>query len=190
MGIPRSLPFVLAVILVAAAASACASKAEPALTNASTTAGISSTTTVTAGARTLPDGTYFGFVHAVSGDGTLVFDPAEWFSGNAGVVAARADGAIGADEDLSDPFYVHNSTIKQLRLEIDPSARFILLVAPDAPEQSELVEKTLSLQELALLSSGVVGSDTYYSWFPQDVLPIDVTVSGGKVTGGKEHYMP
>ena len=197
MRIPRSLPIIVAVLLAAGAVSACASKAEPAVTTSSTTAGISpatagtsSTTTVTEGPATPADGTYFGFVHAVSADGTLVFDPAEWFSGDAATAAARADGFIGTDEDLSDPFYVRNPTIKQLRLEIDPGAQFILLVAPDTPEQSELVEKTLSLQELGRLSSGMVGGDTYYSWFPQNVLPMDVTVSGGRVTGGKEHYMP
>ena len=190
MRIPRSLPVIVAVLLAAAAVSACASKAEPAAISGTTagvspaTAGASSTTTVAEGVATLADGTYFGLVYAASADGTLVFDPAEWFSGNAAVAAARADGVIGADENLSEPFYVRNPQVETLQLQVDPVAQFVLLVAPG---QSDLAEKTLSLDELAQLPEGAAASDNFYSGFP---LPMNVTVSGGRVTGGIEHYMP
>jgi hypothetical protein len=74
--------------------------------------------------------------------------------------------------------------VETLHLQVDRVAQFVLLVAP---EQSEVTEKTLSLDELAQLSNGAAGSDNFYSGFP---LPMDVTVSGGKVAGGKEHYIP
>ncbi len=77
-------------------------------------------------AATLPDGTHFGFIHEV-GDGTVVFDPAEWLGGDEAVAAARADGAIGSTEDLPNPFYIRNLVVESLRLPIAPSARFHLV---------------------------------------------------------------
>ena len=150
-----------------------------------------SATTVAQETATLPDGTQFGYVSQVSG-GTLVFDPAEFLTGAAALAAAREDGYIGPAETLEDNFYVRNDAEERLRLAVDPAATFILNVAPP---QADLTTKTLSLDELAQLSAGTTattGADgsSYSSGFPGSPLPIDLTISGGKVTGGKERYLP
>ena len=142
----RSLPVVLLVLAVVAGTYACASGGTTSGT--STTTQTISTTTTTETAVTIPDGTQFGFVHRVA-DGTLSFDPAEFLDAEAGVVVARADGAIGPDEGLSDPFYIHNPKVEDVRLQVDPTAQFTLLAYDSTG--TPLLDKTLSYDELAHL---------------------------------------
>ena len=186
MKIPR-LSILLAALLVAATLLAgCSSSGA-----GSGAAADDSATTVAQETATLPDGTQFGYISQVSG-GTLVFDPAEFLTGAAALAAARADGYIGPTETLDQNFYVRNDAEERLRLVVDPAATFILNVAPP---QADLTTKTLSLDELTQLSAsttGTTGADgsSFSAGFPQSPLPIDLTISGGKVTGGKERYLP
>jgi hypothetical protein len=153
-----------------------------------TTPSDDATTATSQELATLPDGTQFGYIHQVS-DGTLVFDPAEWLTGDAAVTAAREDGYIGPNESLDEDFYVRNEAEERLLLAVDPAATFTVYLAPP---QADLTTKTLTLQELAQLSPGATATTDstgagYYAGFP---LPVDLTISGGKVTGGKQHYVP
>jgi hypothetical protein len=173
-----SAPFVLlgvALVLAGAVFAGCSCGNE--VTTASTTD--------TAG--TIPDGVHFGFVRQVTAD-TLTFDPAEFLGGEQALEAARADGSVGPTEDLSDPFYIRNADEGEILLEVDPAAQFTLFVAP---EQSELVKKTVSIGELARLFAGGAQDPhaPYYTGFEYG-LSIDLNISGGRVTGGTEKYLP
>ena len=133
------------------------------------------------GGPSLADGEYFGFVDSVA-DGTLVFDPAEWFGGDAAGAAAVEDGVIKQPGDLDDPFYVRNPKVEQLKLKVDAKAQFTLYVAPP---NADLVQRTISLQELARLSkpgteATTPAGESYYAGFPN--CPMRLTISGGEVT--------
>jgi hypothetical protein len=173
----------LGIVLAFAGTFLAGCSAEGAVTTTSTA--FASVTTDTA--STISDGVHFGFVRQVATD-TLTVDPAEFLSGEEALKAARADGAIGATEDLPDPYYIDNPTEEELLLAVDPAAHFTLLVAP---EQSELVQKTVSIGELARLWSGAAQDPhaPYYTDFANG-LPMDLTISEGHVTGGVEKYLP
>jgi hypothetical protein len=139
------------------------------------------------------DGEQFGFAVGVTGT-DLLFDQAEWLSGDAALQIARAEGAIGPDELLSDPFYISDPEEDPVRLEVDPAAEFTLLVA-DA--EGSPVGKTISLAEFVSLWAGNEDGSAYYSGLPVQPngsltvrVPMTLTVVGGKVTGGIEQYMP
>lgn len=55
----------------------------------------------------VPSGTTFAFMRGVAG-GALMFEPALFSSGYESLVAAREDGFIPADEELSNDFYIRN----------------------------------------------------------------------------------
>jgi hypothetical protein len=175
------------ILVVAAAASGCASDDGSPATR--TTAATTLATGTSQPAVTLPDGTQFGFVRRVA-DGTLSFDPAEFLDEEAGLAVARADGAIGPNEDLPDPFYIHNPAVEDLRLQVDPSAQFHLLAYDSTG--TPLLEKTLSYEELAHLWATGDDKELMSAGFGSydDGLPMYLTVSGGRVTGGREQYVP
>jgi hypothetical protein len=150
-----------------------------------TTSTVAAPTAPTA-STTVPDGVHFGFVTQVTED-SMEFIPAEWFSGDAAVEAARADGFIGPDDELDDPYYIRDSDSNLATLEVDPAAQFTLNVAGST---GDLVGKTVSITQLAQLWAGDDDGSVYYAGFPAESLPMDLTVSNGRVTEGTEKYMP
>lgn len=141
------------------------------------------TTSLACGAK-VEDGKQFGFVHEVSG-GVLVFDPAEWLSGEEAAAAYRAHGQV-----QDEPFYIDNPQIEGLRLPVDAGAQFGLLAYDSAGTPA--LEKTLSYNELADLWATGKDGEVMSAGFGSDELglPMYLTVSGGHVTGGKEQYVP
>ena len=141
------------------------------------------TTSVGCGGK-VPDGKQFGFVHEVGG-GKLVFDPAEWLTGEEAAAAYRAHG-----QEQSEPFYIDNPRVEAFHLPVDAAAQFSLL-AYDSTGTPGL-EKALSYNELAQL--WVTGKDDQLMspGFGSDDLglPMYLTMSAGRVTGGKEQYIP
>lgn len=167
----------LLLIVVAIAAAACDATSD----------GVASTAGTTGDLVTIPDGTHFGFVRDVAEHGVL-FDPAEFLSGEAALNAARAAGFIGPTGDLSDNFYIDNPNVEGVPLKVDPAAEFTLITWDSA---GDLTEKVVSFDELARLWSGPT-----YDHILQDTdfvlgeLPITLTISEGRVTGGEEQYLP
>lgn len=132
----------------------------------------------------VPDGTHFGFVHEAS-DGTLTFDPAEWLTGDEAAAAYREHG-----EEQDEPFYIDNPKVDSLRLPVDPGALFVLLAYDNTGTPA--LQKALSYDELARLWA--TGDDAQLmsaSFGSYELgLPMHLTVSGGRVTGGNEQYVP
>jgi hypothetical protein len=179
----RPLPLVLLALVTTVAA--CVSVAD----ETTLTTQVSSTTTQTTEAATLPDGTYFGFVRGVE-QTALVFDPAEWFGNEEADAAARADGVIGPTENMPNPFYIRNPVEDNLRLEVTPGAGFTLLAYDDTGAPT--VEKSVTYAELAQLWTTSEQGDIFFSETSWDEfgLPVHLTIFAGKVAGGTEQYIP
>jgi hypothetical protein len=141
------------------------------------------TTSVACGGK-VPDGKQFGFVHEVSG-GKLVFDPAEWLTGEEAAAAHRAHG-----EEQSEPFYIDNQKVEALHLPVGAAAKFTLLAYDSTG--TPVLEKALSYNELAQLWATGKDDQLMSAGFGSDDLglPMYLTISAGLVTGGKEQYIP
>ncbi len=182
---PRSRTTLLAtalVLLVALSASACGDGGTP--TPAITGPGGTSAGPLVA------DGEHFGFLVDVTAD-HMLFDPADVLSGDAALEAARAEGFIGPDESLDNDFYISNLDERAADLQVDAAATFTLLVADTSGSP---VEKTVTYADLVSLWHGVGDGDVYYSGLAQGfsaiTVPINLTIVGGRVTGGSEQYLP
>jgi len=179
MKVHRFVPLLLLVVVIVAVGCGATSDSP------STTTTIGATTTTTDGQAILPDGEHFGFVRQVADD-TLVFDPAEFLSGEAALTAARADGAVGPEEELPNDFYIRNPDTDELHLDVSSAAQFKLI---GLDSTNALTDVTVSLGEFARLWSGMDDSSQYYSFVVGD-LPMTLTVSGGVVTGAVQQYLP
>ena len=158
-------------------------------TSASTTApaviASTSSTTTTASPGPLADGEHFGFARD-GGGGTLAFDPAEFLSGEVAVVAARAAGVIGPEEDLPNDFFISNEETATVRMTVDDFAPFTLIGFDSA---GALDETLVSLDELVDLLHGSGDATRLYGFVPGD-LPMTILVSGGIVVSGAQQYLP
>jgi hypothetical protein len=143
------------------------------------------TTTATRDQPSISDGVHFGFVRQVGGD-ALVFDPAEFLSGEDALTAARDDGAIGPSEDLPNDFYIDNPDEEEIRLGVDPTAQFTLI---ESNETGELANKVISYEELVELWTRTDDTSTYYG-FVAGELPMTLTIADGRVTAGEQQYLP
>jgi len=175
----RFVPLLLLVVVIFAVG--CGTSSD----DAATTTTIGQTPTTSDGQATLPDGEHFGFVRQVTGDG-LVFDPAEFLSGEAALTAARADGVIGPAEELPNDFYVRNPEKDELRLDVSSAAQFKLI---GLDSTGALTDTIVSLEEFVRLWSGADDSSQYYSFVVGD-LPMTLTVSAGVITGAVQQYLP
>ena len=175
----RFLPLFLLVVAIVAGGCGAASD------DAASTTTTGEITTTTGGQATISDGAHFGFVRQVADD-ALIFDPAEFLDGEAALTAARADGVIGATEDLPNDFYIDNPDEEEMRLEVDPAAQFTLI---DSGSTGEFTDRIVSYGELARLWTGADNTSPYYG-FVVGELPMTLTVSDGRVTEGKQQYLP
>lgn len=88
------------------------------------------TDTETSTLDTLPDGVHYGYMAGlesgkVEGQDVqvIIFDKAEFFTGQAAVDAAHEDGAIPADQDyVDDDYYIRNQNQRVRRLAVVPEA--------------------------------------------------------------------
>ena len=138
----------------------------------------------------IPDGRHFGYVRALDGVGTsptLEFDRAQWFSGEDGERAAREDGAIGADEPLSNDYYIRNSDKSVVTLRVADDVRITRVECPAACKEGvagELAPFAASFthegEHGATYADGYRGADSQY-W---------ITVEDGVVVAIDEKYIP
>ncbi len=122
------------------------------------------------GADVLPAGVWFGFVEAVSG-GVITFDLACFFTGDAAVAAATADGAEAFD------FYVRNLNPKVYSVPISPSAQVYYVDMISGPEPTPI----------ALADWPTADS---FTTCPGEFCPVWLYVNGGVATGIVEQYLP
>nr|WP_300151671.1 hypothetical protein [Propionicimonas sp.] len=139
--------------------------------------------TITVGEGRLPDGKRFGFVHHFDGT-ALYLDPAEMFSDEAAVRAAREDGEIGPEEDLPDPFYIRNPETTIVRVPVSATLSITLL----ASEGSSPFPHVRTATELAALYCSPDRPDWLYA--NPDELPMNLVVVNGEVTRADEQYLP
>ncbi|MCZ7662866.1 MAG: hypothetical protein M5U22_08010 [Thermoleophilia bacterium] len=141
--------------------------------------------TETAGGSTIADGEQFGFVREVAA-GTLVFDPAEFLTGEAAVAAAREAGVIGEDEDLPNDFFIRNTDTSEETVPVDSAITFTLVGFDSA---GALTDEEVSYAELEQLFAGGADTAQVYGFVPGE-LPMTLTFAGGKVAGGVQQYLP
>jgi hypothetical protein len=122
------------------------------------------------GADVLPAGVWFGFAKAVGG-GTITFDLACFFTGDAAIAAATADGEEAFD------FYVRNQNPKVYIVPISPSAQVYYVDMISGPEPTAIA-----------LSSWPTADS--FTTCPGDYCPVWLYVNGGVATGIVEQYLP
>lgn len=130
----------------------------------------------------LPPDRQFGFVRHFDGK-ALYFDPAEWFSNEAAIEAAREDGEIGPDEDLPNPFYIRDPDAEIVRIPVSGQFSVTVIDGSNYPDG-----RTLRGTEFAQLYCP--GADTDWLYGATDRLPVRLEVRGAQVMGAVEQYMP
>lgn len=137
------------------------------------------TIAVTEGA--LPDGRNFGFVHHFDG-AALYVDPAEYFSGEEAVRAAREDGELASGEDLPNPYYIRNRDTAIVRVAVSSTLAVTML------DNQEVAARTLTAREFAALYCETAKPSWLYS--DPDNVPMDLRVSKSQVVRADEQYVP
>ncbi|MBI5157157.1 MAG: hypothetical protein HZA58_03995 [Acidimicrobiia bacterium] len=122
------------------------------------------------GADVLPAGVWFGFAEAVSG-GVITFDLACFFTGDAAVAAATADGEEAFD------FYVRNQNPKVYSVPISPTAQVYYVDMITGPEPTPIA-----------VSSWPTADS--FTTCPGEYCPVWLYVNGGVATGIVEQYLP
>jgi hypothetical protein len=132
----------------------------------------------------LEDGHHFGFIKAVDvadSPHDLVFDLAQWFTGEEANTAAREDGVIGPDESVSNDYYIRNENtlLRTLSFEDDVDLQVI-----DWNNCCELRTGQLEPFAAAFEDSRAAGS------YRGSLSPYWVTVAAGEVVRIEEQYLP
>lgn len=119
----------------------------------------------------LPAGMWFGFARAVS-SGDLTFDLACFFTGDAAVAAATADGEEAID------FYIRNKNPKLFTVPLDPTGTAYWLDAT----ASDITPLPIAMGDWP------VGGG--YTPCPGEYCPVWLFVNDGEVTELLEQYLP
>ena len=122
------------------------------------------------GADVLPAGVWFGFAEAVGG-GTITFDLACFFTGDAAAAAAIADG-----EEVFD-FYIRNQNPKVYSVPISGSVQVYYVDMITAPEPTPIVPTSWP-------------TSASFQTCPSDHCAVWLYVNGGVATGIVEQYLP
>ena len=125
----------------------------------------------TPGDGALPDGSWFGYVEAVSA-GSVEFDLACWFSGNAANAAALEDGET--EVPVPNDYYVRNQNRALRSVPVADGATVVWLEDPDPSRPT---------------------TSDYPTWRAArdgrtDLPGVWLTVAGGEVTEISEQYVP
>lgn len=87
----------------------------------------------------------FCFINSVISKNNTTYlsaDYAQWFVGQTAIKAARADGAIGANDTPDNDYYIRNNNPKLRELEIDSSVAISISKSP-----GEISQRSVSLKE-------------------------------------------
>jgi hypothetical protein len=125
---------------------------------------------VVGGGDALPGGVWFGFAEGVAG-GTISFDLACFFTGDAAAAAATADG-----EEVFD-FYIRNQNPKVYSVPISSSAQVYYVDMITGPDPTPIA-----------LSSWPTSAS--FQSCPSDHCAVWLYVNGGVATGIVEQYLP
>jgi hypothetical protein len=76
----------------------------------------------------LAEGRSFGYIKSVNAAGsTLVFDLAQFFTGDAAIKAAQEDGVIGSGETLDNDYYIRNVNPLLRTVPLSPSVKISII---------------------------------------------------------------
>lgn len=130
----------------------------------------------------LADGKQFGWVRHFDGH-AIYIDPAEFFSDDKAIEAAREDGEIGKTEDLPNPFYIRDPDADVVRVDVPEGFTLTVIDGSKYP-----AERTLNRATLAGLYCP--DADTAWMYSPPDQLPVHLNISGGTARSATEQYIP
>ena len=129
----------------------------------------------------------FGFIRDVdtrANPETLVFDQAEWLTGEAAQKAARADGVISAGQPVPNDYYMRNRTRDERVLKIAPDAEVTANRCPVCRDG-----QPGKLQDF-LDSFRGRGGRTYSDPYRGSASQYWLTIKDGLVTAIDEQYRP
>ena len=132
----------------------------------------------------LEEGRHFGYIKSVDIGGSpfsLVFDKADFLTGQAATEAAREDGVIGPDESQPNDYYIRNQNPLLRTLTFRDDVRLIVI---DWTNCCETV--TGELEPFAAAFEGHQPAGAYRGSFS----PYWITVTGGEVVKVEEQYLP
>ena len=131
----------------------------------------------------LAEGRSYGYIKSVNAAGsTLVFDLAQFFTGDAANQAARADGKIGPGETIDNDFYIRNVNPKLRTVPISPTVKISIIQWTNCCEHT--ISPSLATFAHAFPGPGPTddfhGPNTSY-W---------LTVTNGQIVKIEEQYLP
>jgi hypothetical protein len=135
-------------------------------------------------APALEDGRHFGYIRSIEMadlPGTLVFDLAEFFRGEAANEAAREDGVIGKGESVPNDYYIRNRNPQLRTVAFEADVRITVV---DWDHCCEEIRGDLALFVAAFEEDDPAG--TYQG--PRS--PYMITVAGGVVVEIEEQFLP
>jgi hypothetical protein len=127
------------------------------------------------------DGRHFGFVRSIDApDGVIVFDVAEWLTGEEAIAAAEERG-----DEVTNDYYVVNDDATPLTLPFSPEVELVLLDWNRCCDQTfdgDLSKFAVAVNEGLTITDGDLVYQVPSSWW--------VTVRDGVVTRIEEQYRP
>jgi hypothetical protein len=129
----------------------------------------------------------FGFIRDVdtrANPPTLVFDEAEWLTGEAAQKAAQADGAVTDGEKVPNDYYMRNTIRDERVLKIAPDAQITAIRCPVCRDG-----QPGKLQDF-LDSFRGRGGRTYSEPYRGSASQYWLTIQAGRVIGIDEQYRP
>ena len=137
--------------------------------------------TVTTSPAALEDGRHFGFITSIEANtGRMVFDLAEFLTGDEANRAAIEDGVLEPGQSIDNDYYIRNRNPKLRDLLVAPDVQIILVNWPNC------CETTVNglLEDFA--ASFAAPTDDYHG----ATSPYWLTIDGGFVTKIEEQYLP
>ena len=132
----------------------------------------------------LPDGEAFGYLVAVGArqdPPRLVFDMAQWFTDQAAVDAAIADGVLPEGSTMiENGYYIRNDDPRWRVVEVAPTTTVSLVVWPFGQIESPLTVTFVRFEDLFRRNPEVAIR----------AFPYRLTVEGGTVTGIEQQFIP
>lgn len=160
-----------------------------ATTTSPTAAPVTTTTTTTIPVDSAA--TVFGYVRSFEeSDGATVIgvDEAQMLTGLEAVAAARADGVIGADEDLPNDFYIRNPDDSTIQLSVSPDV--VVTLQACYPDGECVTTEQVDGDTWSVLLGSEDDPGLAWQWYGAGALPYDFTIDNDVVVAAHEVYLP
>ncbi len=132
----------------------------------------------------LPDGESFALIRSITGDGFVV-DPAWLLVGEDAEAAARADGVISHDQELSGGTYIRNHESETITVPVAPDAEFVVLTYDTDGGISPV---TVDMTQLRIMFEGGPAAWPTYG-LTAGAFPVILEFDAGRVVGFIQPYL-